>query len=234
MNIYKHLLFSSILAASSSLVSADSNIKANYQSFIPKNWKVLAKAQGDLNHDHLADLALIIEDTDPKNIVSNDHLGSSKLNLNPRKLLILFKNNNGYQLIATNSSLPSEGDIDSPCLADPLGENDPLEIKNGLVKIALHYWLSCGSWYVTNHTYTFRYQNQVFKLIGYDNDDFHRASGAITEQSINFLTGKVKNTSGGNEFAEGNQPIDIKWSKLKKAYSLRLEQVKFNEYYEFE
>lgn len=204
-----------------------------YQSFIPKNWKVLEKAQGDLNHDHLADLALIIEDTDPKNIVSNDNLGSSKLNLNQRKLLVLFKNNQGYQLIATNTSLPSEGDIESPCLADPLSENDPLEIKNGLLKVNLHYWLSCGSWYVTNHSYTFRYQNQAFKLIGYDNDDFHRASGAVTEQSINFLTGKVKNTSGGNEFAEEDQPIDIKWSKLQKTYSLRLEQVKFNEYYEF-
>ena len=205
-----------------------------YQSFIPKNWKVLEKVQGDLNQDRQADLALIVEDTDPKNIIRNENLGSAELNINKRKLLILFKNNQGYRLVATNPYLPTEGDIESPCLADPIGENDPLEIKNGLLKVNLHYWLSCGSWYVTNHSYTFRYQDQAFKLIGYDNNDFHRASGEITAQSINFLTGKTKNTSGENEFSEQSQPIEIKWSKLKQHYSLTLEQVKFNEHYEFE
>ncbi len=205
-----------------------------YQSFIPKNWKVLEKVQGDLNHDQQADLALIIEDTDPKNIIRNESLGSAELNINKRKLLILFKNNQDYRLVATNLYLPTEGDIESPCLADPIGENDPLEIQNGLLKVNLHYWLSCGSWYVTNHSYTFRYQNQAFKLIGYDNNDFHRASGEITAQSINFLTGKIKNTSGKNEFSEQSQPIEIKWSKLKQHYSFTLEQVKFNEHYEFE
>ena len=205
-----------------------------YQSFIPKNWKILKKIQGDLNQDQQADMALIIEDTDPKNIIRNESLGSSELNTNKRKLLILFKNNQGYRLVATNTYLPTEGDIESPCLADPIGENDPLEIKNGLLKVNLHYWLSCGSWYVTNHSYTFRYQDQAFKLIGYDQNDFHRASGESTAQSINFLTGKIKSTSGENEFSEKHQPIEIKWSKLKKHYSLQLEQVKFNEYYEFE
>ena len=208
-------------------------LKASYQSFIPKNWKVLEKVQGDLNQDGQADIALIIEDTNPENFVANAGLGSDVLNLNQRKLLVLFKQAQGYHLAASNSTLPTEGDAESPCLADPLGETEALSIQKGLLKVHLHYWLSCGSWYVTNHIYTFRYQDRAFKLIGYDVHDFHRASGDITAQSINFITGKIKSTTGENEFAESPQPAKVQWSTLKKRYTLKLEQVQFNEYHEF-
>jgi len=43
-----------------------SSLNSNYQSFVPKNWKILEKAQGDLNQDGQADLALIIEDRQSK------------------------------------------------------------------------------------------------------------------------------------------------------------------------
>lgn len=207
---------------------------ADVQSFIPAKWKILEKVQGDLNADGLTDLALIIESTDPKNIVANENLGSNQLNTNPRQLLVLLKKSKGYQLASSNSSLPTEGDVESPCLEDPMGEGETLSIQKGLLKISFHYWLSCGSWYVTNTSYTFRYQNQKFKLIGFDSDDFHRASGDITERSINFLTGKVKKTSGANEFAESTLPEKVEWSKLKNKYSINLEQIKFNEHIEFE
>ncbi len=119
------------------------------------------------------------------------------------------------------STLPTEGDIESPCLADPLGETEALSIQKGVLKIHLHYWLSCGSWYVTNHTYTFRYQDRAFKLIGYDVDDFHRASGDITARSINFMTGKVKSTTGENEFAETNTTCQSSMDNTQTA--LRIE-----------
>ena len=155
----------------------DSSSKSSYQSFVPKNWKILEKAQGDLNQDGQADLALIIEDTNPENLVANAGVGNHVLNTNKRKLLILFKQENGYQLAASNTTLPNEGDVESPCLADPLGESEALSIQKGVLRVHLHYWLSCGSWYVTNHTYTFRYQNNAFKLIGYDVDDFSPCHG---------------------------------------------------------
>ena len=209
-------------------------LKTSYQSFVPNNWKILEKVQGDLNQDGQADIALIIEDTNPDHFVANAGLGSNVLNVNERKLLVLFKQPNGYQLIASNHSLPTEGNLDSPCLADPLGESEALSIQKGVLKIHLHYWLSCGSWYVTNHIYTFQYHDHSFKLIGYDTNDFHRASGDITAQSINFMTGKVKTTTGENEFAESTQPVKVQWSTLKQRYALKLEQVQFNEPREFE
>jgi len=48
------------------------------------------------------------------------------------------------------------------------------------------------------------------------------------------MTGKVKNTTGENEFAESTQPVKVQWSTLKRRYTLKLEQVQFNEPHEFE
>ncbi|WP_312968537.1 hypothetical protein [Acinetobacter gerneri] len=212
----------------------------NIQAFIPKGWTLFQKVEGDLNKDGQKDIAMIIEEKNPKNIVKNDALGSEELDLNPRKLLILFKDQQSYRLVGSNDTIPSANDADAPCLADPLAEFDPLEIKNGVLQVAFHYWYSCGSWYVNNNTYSFRYENTPqpnkasFKLIGFDSTDFHRASGDSSTYSVNFLTGKTKSTSGANEFAEQKQKIKTTWSKLKQRYDLSLSQINFKENNDFE
>ena len=228
------LFFMALINSAWAKAETESTLQASYTSFVPKNWKILEKVEGDLNQDAQADIALIIEDTNPKKFIKNERLGSDVLNTNQRKLLVLLKQKNAYQLAATNHSLPTEGDIVSPCLADPLGETEALSIRKGLLKVHLHYWLSCGSWYVTNHTYTFRHQDRAFQLIGYDVDDFHRASGDQTARSINFMTGKVKSTTGENMFAESAQPVKVQWSTLKHRYVLKLEQIQFDQRHEFE
>ena len=65
------------------------NVK-NVNGFIPKGWKSILLANGDLNNDKLEDIAVVIEKTDKANILKNENLGSEYLNLNPRILLILF------------------------------------------------------------------------------------------------------------------------------------------------
>ena len=70
---------------------ADIGETTGLETYIPKGWKILGKAEGDLNGDQQPDLALIIENTDPKNIMVNGNLDGTELNLNHRKLLILFK-----------------------------------------------------------------------------------------------------------------------------------------------
>ncbi|WP_442767964.1 hypothetical protein [Acinetobacter bohemicus] len=232
--ILNTLFFITLTSSVWAKAETETTLKTSYKLFVPKNWKILEKVQGDLNQDGQADIALIIEDTNPDHFVANAGLGTNVLNVNERELLVLLKQANGYQLAASNSTLPTEGDAESPCLADPLGETKALSIQKGVLKVHLHYWLSCGSWYVTNHIYTFRYQDRAFKLIGYDVNDFHRASGDITARSINFMTGKVKSTTGENEFAESTQPVKVQWSTLKHRYTLKLEQVQFNEPHEFE
>ena len=195
---------------------------------------MIRKVQGDLNGDKQPDLALIIENTDPKNIMANGNLDGTELNLNHRKLLILFKNSQAYRLVASNSTLPSESDQESPRLSDPLEEEDSLSIKNGQIKITLNYSWSCGSWYKADYIFTFKYQNQYLKLVNYDAYYFNHGSTRTYTRSFNFLTEKIKNTSentsGGREFENQDQAKQISWSKLKNSNSLKLEQINFKDY----
>ncbi|TDG36649.1 hypothetical protein EZJ43_07965 [Pedobacter changchengzhani] len=198
---------------------------ANLKSFIPKGWKMILETTGDLNKDGLADKVIVIENTDPKNVIANDGLGMNKLNINPRIVLVLFKTTaNLYQLGAKNSGfIPSENDAESSCLADPLMQEGGISIEKGLLKISYQYWYSCGSWYVTNKNYTFRFQNQKFELIGYDEDSFHRSSGEMSSTSINFSTHKMSETNGGNEFNEEENKPKTRWTKIKSKDLLSLD-----------
>ena len=187
----------------------------NIDGFIPKGWKTILSAKGDLNNDKLEDVAIIIEKTDKANIVKNKNLGSEYLNLNPRILLVLFKQKNGsYILVSKNDKgfIKSAGDKENPALMDTL---DNISIKNNILKIKFNYFLSAGSWSVTQNTYTFRFQNKKFELIGFDNNSYMRNSGNQKEFSINFSTNKLKITTGGNMFDEkANKPKE-EWKTIK-------------------
>lgn len=208
-------------------------------SFVPDNWKIFKQAEGDLNKDKKNDFVLIIEETNSENILKNEGLGSPEINLNPRWLLILFKTEKGFELKEINKTfLPTEGSEESPCLADPLMDGG-IQIQNGVLMISLHYWLSCGSWYTGSNTYTFRFQKNEFELIGFDNEEFHRASGEMTSVSINFSTQKMSTTTGGNMFGEDADGNEIKpeekteWKTFKINKLQNLKTLKTSQEWEF-
>ncbi len=188
--------------------------KKEFQNYIPKGWVLDTALSGDLNKDQQPDVVLVLRNTHAANFKKNDGLGMDQLDLNPRRLLILFKTGTGYtRELTTDVFLPSVNSGESPCLEDPLYEGG-LEISKGLLKIRLHYWLSCGSWYVTDYAYTFRYQNKKFELIGLDVSSFHRASGESSATSYNFSTRKKQTITGMNEFEETKvKPVE-KWEKI--------------------
>src|SRR5689334_16071442 len=61
------------------------------EDFVPKHWKILQTATGDLNKDKVDDVALVIQEMDPKKIEISDGLGIDTLDTNPRILIILFR-----------------------------------------------------------------------------------------------------------------------------------------------
>lgn len=197
---------------------------SNVQAFIPKGWKMILQSTGDLNKDGLADEAIVIENMDARNVIENEGFGQPKLNLNYRILLVLFRTRaDAYQLAVKNYGfIPSENQEESPCLADPLMQEGGMTIEKGLLKIHYQYFLSCGSWYLTNKDYTFRFQQQKFLLIGYDEYSLHRSSGAQSMTSINFLTKKRSDTTGGNEFNEKENKAKTIWSTIQTAHLLDL------------
>lgn len=201
------------------------NVKPLIEDFIPEGWKTILHESGDLNNDGIDDHVIVIEDTNPENIKSNDKLGQDTLNVNPRTLMVFFKyKGDGYTLVAQSGAdfIPSENDEESTCLADPLLTEGGISIQKGILRIGLQYWLSCGSWYVNNVDYKFRYQNEKMALIGFDHSEFHRASGEQSSTSINFSTGRMEQTTGYNMFDDNpSKPktTSSKW-KGKKIYSL--------------
>lgn len=203
------------------------------KKYIPAGWKVILTEKGDLNNDNREDVVVVLEKTDQQNFRKNEGFGSPELNLNPRQVLVFFKKEkNNYILIAKNDRgfIPSENDEDSVCMDDPLMENGSVKIEKGLLKIRFNYWLSCGSWFVNNAAYTFRYQNKAFELIGFDHSEFHRATGESSTTSINFSTGKESHTSGANK-SEGGKPKTV-WTQLKSGKMYLLENCDDDTYFE--
>ena len=169
--------------------------------FIPKGWKEILTTNGDLNKDKLEDTVIVIE--------KDDVLGPDYLNLNPRILLVLFKQKDGTYILASKNDkgfIQSENDEENPTLMDTL---TGISIKNNTLRINFDYFLSAGSYSASQTIFTFRFQNNRFELIGLDNNSFMRNSGEQEEFSINFSTNKMKITSGRNIF-------DEKLSKPKK------------------
>lgn len=190
--------------------------------FIPKGWKEILTTNGDLNKDKLEDIVIVIEKEDKKNIKKNDVLGPDYLNLNPRILLVLFKQKDGTYILASKNDkgfIQSENDEENPTLMDTL---NGINIKNNILRINFSYFLSAGSWWTSTNVYIFRFQNNVFELIGYESNAYMRNTGEEEGTSINFSTNKAKITTGGNIFEEKeNNPKDEwRYLKFEKKYIL--------------
>ena len=190
--------------------------------FIPKGWKKILTTNGDLNKDKLEDTVIVIEKEDKKNIKKNDGFGPEELNLNPRILLVLFKQKDGTYILASKNDkgfIKSEGNDDNPALMDTL---DDIIIKNNVLKIVFNYFMSAGSWWTSTNVYIFRFQNNVLELIGYESNAYMRNTGEEEGTSINFSTNKAKITTGGNIFEEkeNNPKNEWRYVKFEKKYIL--------------
>jgi hypothetical protein len=190
-----------------------------WTAYAPKGWKVISETSGDLTGDKKPEMVMVAEEQDTSKLINNERLGTQILNTNPRRLIILSPTANGYREIqAVEGFLPSEGDEASSCLADPLMENGGIHIAKAVLSVTLNYWLSCGSYDVTTYIYRFRKHGSRFRLIGKDTKSYSRASGQGEEVSINYLTGRKRETTGITviETKEGG-PIakpKTKWSRI--------------------
>jgi len=224
------ILFLLVVSQFSFAQSDAQNIKktvSKITDFVPSGWKILAEAKGDLNKDGLVDVALVIENKDPKNfIVDKERWGGDTININPRYLLVAFKKANSlYELVAKNTTfIPSENSQESPCLTDPFGQEGGIEIAKGLLQIHMQNFYSCGAWEIYNFDYTFRFQNQKFELIGYNKSSLHRSSGEETSTTMNFSTMKMNYTSGMNAFKDGGK-AKTTWKKIKPRKLLELNSI---------
>lgn len=178
---------------------------------IPHDWKILASTNGDLNKDHQDDLVFVIQNTDQKKLHRNeDGLGRDTVDLNPRIMAIYFKDSTSglfMKHIQCNDFIILS---DSPTMDEPF---EGIEItQKGTLKIKFNFWYNAGSWFTSNHTYIFRYQNNEFTLIGYSSMETHRGTGEIEEYSVNFSTKKMSISTGT---ISDDKPTNVTWKSFK-------------------
>jgi hypothetical protein len=197
-------------------------------NFIPNNWTLLDSTQGDLNKDKQKDLVLIVQHKDSVTIINNDN---DTVLTQPRILIILLydQETNQYQLVENINSFILNHD--NPNMEEPYQD---ISINNGVLKIDFNIFMNMGGWGMSNNSYKFRFQDTDFVLIGADYNYVNRASGETEERSYNFLTKKVKVSTGTIESDKQKviwRTIDLKELKTFKTFKQPFTWEVENDYY---
>lgn len=195
---------------------------AGADGFVPPGWTLEAQAKGDLNGDGVPDLAFVLHDADPKNVVANaGGLGADPLDTNPRILGVAFgiKGAGAYDLVLQKHALiPRRTE---PSVEDPFDADSSLGIARGALHVTLEFFADAGTWMTSNTTETFRWQKGGFALIGYDRTETHRGSGEMHGVSINYPAGRAKRTHGATD----SDKVDTSWETLSARPLLSLDQI---------
>jgi hypothetical protein len=184
---------------------ADTKTKAeNPEELVPGDQTVFEKIIGDLNHDGREDCVIITKETDEEAFVVDEYDGRV-LDRNRRGILIAFNKGGYYETaLAKESCFSSENEDGGVYFAPELG----IDIEKNNLKI--HYSHGRYGWW----QYIFRYRNNRFELIGYD--EFNNR-GPVTENSVsvNFLTKKEQTLKNTNHDAEGGDEVfDETWKDI--------------------
>jgi hypothetical protein len=191
---------------------------ADAAGFAPRGWRVEAQAVGDLSGDGRADLALVLRMNDPANILAHDGLGDNPFDTNPRILAVaLGVPAGGYRLAAQDHALIARRDY--PTQSDPFeGE---FAIERGSLNVTVRLFMSAGGWGAGSSSFRFRWRDDGLRLIGYDHLDVQRNSGCMTRLSINYLTGRVRRSSGRTDVDRET----VRWSRVPVRALLPIDRI---------
>lgn len=184
---------------------------ASEAGLVPPGWKVETRLAGDVDGDGRSDLVLLIKGADRGCLVAEQDIYGSRLDTNPRAVVVALAGPGGYRVAASNDSLIPRHL--APQVEDPL-ENGGVTLENGALKVSVHYWSSMGSWSIAHRDFTFRWRGGRLVLVGFDVLDARRNTGETEERSYNYLSGRLKTSLGA--FDE-DRPKSIRWSTLRKA-----------------
>jgi hypothetical protein len=192
------------------------------EDFVPSGWMLEVQASGDLNRDGNADLVLVLRQNNPANVIENfEGFGEKPFDTNPRILAIAFRSG-----VSGNFTLQLENHTLIPRRTEPAA-GDPFDKELGIAvvrdgfQVRLDWFMSAGGWETFNTTYTFRHRSGRFELIGYDRSTTHRGSGDTTSLSVNYLTRKVKRTTGHIS----RDTDKVRWQTLPQRPSPTLENL---------
>lgn len=175
--------------------------------FVPKGWTILKSANGDLNSDLHPDVALVLQHRDSVSLVKDEDGYPDTITTQPRILVIAFYNSASKQFDLIEQSNSFILYHDNPSMDDPFQH---ISIANQILQIDFSIFYNMGSWQTSTNNYKFRFQDHEFKLIGADYNSTMRNTGETEDHHYNFLTKKVKVTTGNIE----DNKRRIKWKPV--------------------
>lgn len=191
---------------------------ATRDGFVPNGWKLADEAIGDLNGDHVADAALAIWMNDPRNRIHPSYDPKTRYDTNPMMLVVaLGSKGGGYDLVVANHKLISRRE--NPNQDPPFNDVD---IANGVLHVKMHEFLEAGGWWLGKMSFTFRWQDDALRLIGYDRDGIIKNTGATDVASINYPARRMVVKAGT---MAGDTPDETKTVILPKKPLLTIDQV---------
>jgi hypothetical protein len=193
---------------------------AKVEGFVPAGWAIESRVDGDLNGDGVPDVALVLRDQDPTNVLgSDDTPDPDGFDTNPRLLAVLFQQpKGGYALAIANHTLIPRPD--NPNQDDVLGEGGGIAIAKGKLTLRMRLFMTMGGWTAGKIQYVFRFQDGAFMVIGYDSDMLQRNTGEETAVSVNYLNRKENTT-----VTPDGEPAKVKWTTLSSPKLLTLDEI---------
>lgn len=165
---------------------------ASAQAFVPAGWQLEQAVQGDISRDGVPDLAFVLRQADPQQIIRREGLPDS--DINPRILAVALGGEGGFRLAGQNHAIFPERDADMLHMDDPFDAG--LSLADGVLTLELNLFMSMGGGSMGPYQFRFRQQDGAVQLIGYDHTNVERMSGVMTVVSVNFLTGRRTDTTG--------------------------------------
>ena len=194
------LITAALLSFGAQCGAATSQIPAG---LVPESHKVVDTIRGDLNGDGRDDMVLLIKARDRKGLFTDEQGGT--VDRNRRGLVIALRNGDRYEPVLKNLNCVSSENEDGGVYFAP-----ELSVSSRKGNLLIEYSHGrYGYW-----TYTFRYRNSAFELIGYDSSS---NSGPVVDRfiSINLLTSKVLKKVNTNADAQGgDERFRESWLKV--------------------
>jgi hypothetical protein len=179
---------------------------ATAEGFVPRGWKIENRAEGDLDGDSRADLALVLRSQDPANVLPVEMCGD-ELDTNPSMLAVLLaKPGGGYRQAVENHALIPRRE--NSCA---LGGLTGIAIERGTLSTDFERMMSAGGWDMGSAAFKWRWSDGALRLIGFDYSNIKRNTGAMTRISINYLTGRAKISTGNI----GTDRETVRWRALR-------------------
>ena len=175
---------------------------------VPAGWDH-TEATGDLNKDGIVDLVVVATPDFKENTKTRDD--GFVYNFNQPLLAVYFGTAGGKM------QLWRQYDQVIPARPDEYVSIDTnLTItEKGVLRISLETFASMGGWGTEHSTFSYRYQDGDFYLIGKEHQSMSRNTGEMETTSENYLTWR-RQVVKENVFEDSNVTKTEKWTKLPR------------------